>query len=68
MAGTSDVPMGREAARTLSFNAKSVEVKQGLRPGDRCRQKIRVTKGWLSCPGRYEVAPTPRRRWCGLRR
>ncbi|MEV4419387.1 hypothetical protein AB0L40_05340 [Patulibacter sp. NPDC049589] len=35
----------------------------GLRPGDRCRQKIGVTNGGLSCPGHYEHVPSARRRW-----
>lgn len=40
----------------------------GLQAGDRCRQKIRITNGWLSCPGRYEVAPPARRSWWRRRR
>ncbi|WP_157260729.1 hypothetical protein [Patulibacter minatonensis] len=40
----------------------------GLQAGDRCRQKIRVTGGWLSCPGSYAPAPPPRRRWWRLGR
>lgn len=40
----------------------------GLRDGDRCRQKIRVTNGWLSCPGHLRSVPAPRRRRWGRRR